>query len=1090
VRRRGALEGAVVAVLGLLVALFDARVARRFPGARLEMGRAKLSRLTEETRRRLGSLEDRVLLTYYASDRARMPSQLRRVERDVTDLFEALKGASRERLDYQIVDPDADPVARDDLARFAAKRAVAPFRARSVERDAWSEKTVWSTISIAYGPRPESTIPGVGPEHLERLQRLLVEHLDQMERPRRAAIALAAPAGYEQLRGFLAQKGEVRTVDLDGGERIPPDADCLFWMDPRRVDDARLAELDRFLRRGRNALLAGSEHSWEARRGADGAPALTVEPTGYPAGALLAHFGLRATQGLLCDARGEQAYAGMAPESRPAPTPFVVRCIGVDQDFRGWRNQPNGNLLFEVPTPFALDPEALEERGWQAEVLATSSDKSWVEPLPRGPVPFAALRPEAGEPVPKQPLMVRLKPRDPWEGAVVLCAASTPFRDGYLQGREGVAHERLARVLADAFTANDRLVLARAGALAVEPIPAMGARSRALWRAFAVLLLPGALLAVALLRGAFARRGEPSPRRRAGGPLLATALAGVLVVGLLARAAGAFGARADLSESGRNELSPQTRAIAARASEPVEAKIVFSPPERLPPSMRRWSKRIGEALAELRRAGARLSVRTVDPDELDEAEKKTLAAEGIEPFRVTTKDEEVTTVRTVHAALRLSSRGRTEVLRFRDAVSIENLEFRLAFALWRLETGRRPLVAFASDAPRLSPAEAWDLQQASLTPPSGTDAYAVARGLLEGCDYRVVHVNPRDPRPPESPDAFVWLQPRRDVSATYDWLARYLHRGGRALLAAQHFNVQARQYRGSGYKLVYWPQPQFPDVDLLYFPDLGIEMVREVLFDELKTRIAAETQVNRAYARPDLEVQTSALPFLLRASAANFSKDSAVTRSLGDQAFVWGAYVRTDEAKLRAHGLRAKPLITTSARTWTFPWKGGWIPDEALAGPPRGEGGQPSWLGKLALAAEIEGDFPEPAEPLRIQPKIFPGATSEPAASKPAFAASTPGAPGRLLLLGCSEMFKNHRVLDPEFRGDHLLLNAVASLALPEDLAEIAARRPEQRGFDFVEPQDRLRWRGIVLAGLPAALLLFGFLRAVARRRPTWVATP
>ncbi|MGH7152153.1 MAG: Gldg family protein, partial [Planctomycetota bacterium] len=451
-------------------------------------------------------------------------------------------------------------------------------------------------------------------------------------------------------------------------------------------------------------------------------------------------------------------------------------------------------------------------------------------------------------------------------------------------------------------------------------------------------------------------------------------------------------------------------------------------------------------------------------------------------------DEETTTVRTVYGALRLAARGRSETLRFPDAVSMENLEFRLAFALWRLETGRRPLVAVASDAPRLSPAEAWDLQQAGFTPPSGADVYGVARRLLEESGYRVVHVNPRDPRPPESPDAFLWLQPRRDVSGMYDWLARYLHRGGRAFLAAQHFNIQARQYRGSGFKVVYWPQPQFPDVDLLYFPDLGIEMVREVLFDEWKTRVAAETQVNRAYARPDLEAQTSALPFVIRASAANFSEDSPITRGLGDQAFVWGAFVRTDEAKLRALGLRAKPLITTSARTWTFAWKGRWLPDEVLAEPPRGEGGELAWLGKLPLAVEVEGDFPEPYEPLRIREKIFPGATSEPAATKPAFSSAGPGAPGRLLLVGCSEMFKNHRVLDPEFRADHLLLNAVASLALPEDLAEIAARRPESRGFDFVEPAARLRWRGIVLAGFPAALALFGLLRFAARRRPTWVA--
>ena len=48
------------------------------------------------------------------------------------------------------------------------------------------------------------------------------------------------------------------------------------------------------------------------------------------------------------------------------------------------------------------------------------------------------------------------------------------------------------------------------------------------------------------------------------------------------------------------------------------------------------------------------------------------------------------------------------MLRFPDARSFENLEFRLAFALWRLETGRRPRVAFCPDVPRPSSAEAYE----------------------------------------------------------------------------------------------------------------------------------------------------------------------------------------------------------------------------------------------------------------------------------------------------------------------------------------------------------------------------------------------
>lgn len=1106
---RGSVAVVVVAILALLCVAFSVRLARYARGARVELGRAKLSRLTDATRRRLDTLQDRVFITYYVTARDRMPSHLRRVEREVTDLLDALKAAGN--VEYQIVDPEPEKprTGKDerlvvgDLSKFASKRGAAPFRARSVERDAYSEQTVWSTLSIAYGPRPETLISGVGPEHLERLQALIVEHLDQMESPRRPRIAVAAPAGYDQLRAYLGQKADVVNVDLDGGGQVPPDADCLFWIDPKRGDDAKLAAVDELLRRGRTVLIAGSENAAETRRRDDGTYALSVRPSGYPADTILSHFGVRATPGLVCDARDEGVAGTAGPDGKLVTAPFVIRCIGADQDFRSWRNQPNGNLLFEAPTPLALDAESLQDRGWRAEVLATTSDKTWIQPVPAAPIPFGDLKPENGEPVAKQPLMVRLRPRDPWQGSVVLCAASTAFRDGMLQGREAVAHERMMKVFHDAFTSVERLVVNRAGVLPVEPIPPLAAGERALWRSFTVLLVPALLLVVALARGAFARRGEaPAARRVWVRPVAVGAVAAVIAVGAAAKAAGALGARVDLSEGGVNALAPQTRAIAARASTPLEAEIAFSASEKLPPSMRPWPKRIAEKLAEIRRAGARLTVRRVDPDDLDEAGRAQLAASGIEPFKVTTKADEVTTVRTVYGGLRLTSRAagtpRAEALRFHDAVSMENLEFRLAFALRRLETGKSPTIAFASDVPRPSPAEAWDFSQAGMTSPVGTDVYSVARGVVESCDYRVVHVNPREPRLPDDAAAVVWLQPRRDVSAMYDAVARYLHRGGRVFLAAQHYNIQARQYRGRGFDIVYWPQPQFSDMDLLYFPDIGVELVPEVLFDDLKTRIAAETQVNRAYQRPDLEVQTSALPFLIRGVAANFDPVSVITRSLGDLAFVWGAYVRTADAKLKSFGLAARPLITTSARTWTFPWKGGWLKDETLAGPPKGDGGQPAWLGRLPLAVEVTGTFPEPSEPLKLPgfappasaPASAPGDGAPPPASKPALV-STPGGPqGRLVLVGSSEMLKNHRVLDPEFRADHLLLNAVASLALDEDLAAVAARRPVARGFDYVDPGVRRAWRFVVLAAFPAALLVFGVLRALLRSRRPHIPPP
>jgi hypothetical protein len=305
------------------------------------------------------------------------------------------------------------------------------------------------------------------------------------------------------------------------------------------------------------------------------------------------------------------------------------------------------------------------------------------------------------------------------------------------------------------------------------------------------------------------------------------------------------------------------------------------------------------------------------------------------------------------------------------------------------------------------------------------------------------------------------------------------------LLAAQHFNIQSRQYPGTDFKIVYWPQPQSPDVEEMYFPDIGIMLVREVLFDELKTRIAMESQVNRSAVREYREME-AALPILIRASTSSFATDSLITRDIGDQALLYANFFKLDPERLAHYGLDVKTLISTSEHAWTFLWKGGWLPDDLLAGPPVDEQGVPQYLGRVPLAIEVRGIFPLPGEKLSITPPQFgvgaPGTDPPKEKAKPLNPPDDPGQPGRLVFIGCSEAFKDPHLRDAEVRADRLLVNAVAALALDEPLAQVATRRPVPRGLGLVPPSDRLAWRGLVLAALPVALLLFGLVWRLKRR--------
>lgn len=1091
-KRLDALLLALCALLAVGVAAAAARVAQRYGtgGAwRAELGREHITSLDPELRARLAGLTDDLVFTYYVSARGHMPSAMKRIERDVTDLLGALRASAPGKVDVLIVDPETDPQQKG----YASNRRITPFRVRDVAHDAWSERLVWSTLTMTYGARGEAVVNGITPERLPRLQATLLEHLKRMDAPARPRIALSAPPGFRQLADALAEHGDVEELDLDAGAPFPADADVVFWMHPREVTPERLRELDRALALGRSVVVAGSLLTVQEgglAPGPDGELAVRLARSGDDLEALGSHFGLIPEPVLVCDAFAE----ALAREGGETPVPFYLRCIAPNQSFVTWRNQPNGTLLFRAPTPLRLEPALLRDLGYEARVHATSSDDTWLAAPALGtPLPLAECAAARGTPTSKLPLMVSLEPSDPWRGRLVVLGAATPFEDE-TYARPGTAHWRLVRTLIDELAAPERLVSAATAAVGTPPpAPDLPPARRMLWRALVVGLPALILVALAAARGVLrprqggARKGAGAPGRV--WPRAALALA---AAALLARLAALPSAFADATADDVNSLAPETRAIARRAGDAgaTHVELFFSPREKLPPSLKSRVGLVRLALDDFARAGAALDVERVDVEDLSEVASASLRAGGVSPLRIATRDEEVTTVRTVYSALRLSRGERSEVLVFEDAASFEFLEFRLAFALWRLETGRDVKLAFAADAERMSAAEDFDFQQAGLFAPKGNDPYSLARGLFHRLDFDVENVTPRQFMPtratevPRDANLLVWLQPRRSIDAMMDETVRYLHGGGNVLIAAQHFKILSRQYRGRAFQMSYWPRPQSPDIDQVYLPEIGVHLVRDVLFDELYTQEQVDTEVVGRRGGRDYERQLSARPFQVRVSAANFA-DHPITRNLGDQAFPWASRIELDEARLAELGLRSTVLMTTTERSWTFPWKGGFLEEGApdvglhLDGPPRGPAGEPLYQGRLPLAVLIEGQFPRPEKALHVAME------AEAAEADPAALADYPEPhPGRLMLIGDSNAFQDERLHDPEFRSDHLLLNAVANLALEPELAAIAVRHPAVRGFGYLEPERKLAWRSLVLSAPAAGILLLGGVVVLARRRP------
>jgi ABC-type uncharacterized transport system len=1040
---RSALHCLLFAALALIALGASQRLAGRIPSARVELARLKPTELTAATRARLATLDAPVVLTWFSSPAERAPSHWGGMSAQVALLLDALQRTSKGKLRYERVDPDASP----ELAAYAAQCKVKPLRVRTVTHDAWSERSVWSTLSIAYGSRPRAQLAGIAPENAELLQSRLVAQLDELENPRKPVVGLDAPArGFERLAARLAQHAEVVPVRVGSGG-LDPRCDLLFLVADGPVPNGADRDVLELIERGKSAVVAVSR--WRPLPQAE-REQIAFADTDLELDPLLGALGVDTPPALVLDTQCEVAHDAPTPR----PLSWRVRSIAPNQDFRALQGQPNSTLVFEAPCALLPDADRLDELALDLTPLATGGPEAWTLQPPSGAVAIDSLTPAAtgAGALPKPTLAALLAPRDPLRGSVVLLGSSNPLRDGELD-REDAAHAALVDILLASLTSPERLVSARLSIPRAESLPPLDPGARNLWRAICIALVPAvcAIAFVVRARGRASRAVGRSTARAIGG----VALGFVAWIAISALASAIGGLELDLTRAGLHELDPKTCELAAKLDSPLRAELCFS--RSLPPALADLPVRLEDSLRSIGGcARFPLQLRHVEPAELDAAARAGLERRGAGPLAARVRGADETSFRQIHSTLLLACGEREVALSFPDAASAEPLELRLAMALGRLAGDKeaRGRVVVVADTPRLSPAEAHlEFEQKGRFAPTGADVFSQARQLLQRADFEVITRSPQSTEPLGDVDLLVWLQPRRGIEPTLEALAAHLSSGGRALVAAQHFDVRSRQLAGEGFRTVHWPEPQFPDIEKGWLADLGVTLVREVLCDSSNASLELPTEVERPGEGRDFVLQTSALPVQIRALASRFATDTPLVVGLGDQLFLWGNRIALDRQRLVSHALTADVLMTTSEGAWAIEWQGGYLDPQTLAGPPEGK-----TLGAQPLAVRVRGRFP--------------------------WLAGEPGTrAGELVLIGCSEMFTSAHLEREPFRADQLLLNSAATLALSEDYGRIAARRPVVAGFAPLDAGQRMAWRAIAVGAWPALIALFGLVWNVLRRR-------
>ncbi len=395
----------ILTILSLVIAIFLTGVVENFRGARLDLSEDKLYTLSDSAEGILQRLKVPVQLKYYVTGQAKMPTELKNLERDVRDKLQDYADASGGMIEFSIHDPSLDEEQQDALVA----KGIRPFQVQTVERDERSLKLIWSAISIAYKDSPEEILPQVLPQTLVTFEYELLSRVFRMTQDRRPVLALYAkkpeldpqtvqaymqmgmappemPDTWQPLVEVLqSELYDVRRVDLTPESPIPADADALLVMNPRSLNARQSWEIGNAVSKGVNTLIAIQNMEYDYQPGQRGGFRITPKQFSSGLESLLRQHGIAVGNMQLFDAEHETLtiprqsnLGGMTIQTaEPVRVPMQIAVRGEQLN----REVPITNrieaLFYPWGTDVQVDPVKMASSSIGAKAMFSSSSRSW-----------------------------------------------------------------------------------------------------------------------------------------------------------------------------------------------------------------------------------------------------------------------------------------------------------------------------------------------------------------------------------------------------------------------------------------------------------------------------------------------------------------------------------------------------------------------------------------------------------------------------------------------------------------------------------------------------------------------------------------
>lgn len=512
----------------------------------------------------------------------------------------------------------------------------------------------------------------------------------------------------------------------------------------------------------------------------------------------------------------------------------------------------------------------------------------------------------------------------------------------------------------------------------------------------------------------------------------------------------------------------------------VTVRYYVTPEDKMPAGMKDIQRNVSDKLSEFAAISDKLKFEVIDPT-ADVEMAKTLEQKGIAPFTLRTTEKDAIGIKKVYSAIAISYLDKPDdIIPQVMPGSLPTLEYDICSKIFRLTQSETPSVAIvapyqAADPRYNDPRMRQWMQQTGQKIPDREDRFKNLTGTFQQLGYNISRVDLSSKEQlPASLKTLIVVDPQSLSPRQKYEIARALASGRNVIIAAQEYKYNYQPIK-AGEVMIMPSRIESGINDLL--ADYGLRLGDKLLMDEQNQILSIQTQSTLGGFIPiavNTDVQSTVQ---IRVTPENMNSDFAFTSNLGPLVYLWGSPVKIDSTQIDRLGLKVSSLFSTSPRSWEEDFTGTPIPVGGKA--PSGE----SNFKKQPLAVLVTGQFPDPYEnqpPPKWQDQ--PDSIPAPMAAQP-----LAKAPGKLMLMGCSEIFTDQFIPNAQYQGqrpahEDLILKAVEGLTLSEDLLQISSKSVQMRFLKETTPLSKVIWRIFTILLAPAIIIAFGVVRMIMRR--------